>query len=191
MPKRAFIVAGLVLLLFPTTALAVEISPRAPVAPAAEDPKQEPLKRPAHRLAQITTRLVSSVSTTTTALPADEFIWPVEGAINTPFGGDHDGIDIEGETGDPIVAPRSGRITFAGDDGDGYGTKILINHGKGISTLYSHLNEITVKRGWVNRGEKIGTVGCTGSCTGDHLHFEIQKDEIPMNPVDFLPGADS
>lgn len=191
MPKRAFIAAGLVFILFPTTALAVEISPGAPVAPAVEDPKQEPLERPAHRLAQIATRLVSSVSSTAAARPADEFIWPVEGAINTAFEGDHDGIDIEGETGDPIVAARSGRITFAGDDGDGYGTKILIDHGKGISTLYSHLADIIEKQGWVHRGQKIGTVGCTGSCSGDHLHFEIQKNETPMNPVDFLPGADS
>ncbi|HYN37145.1 MAG TPA: M23 family metallopeptidase [Actinomycetota bacterium] len=189
MPKRALIVAGLVFILFPTTALAVELSPHALTPAVVRVPEETPLERPAHRLAQIATRLVASVSTRTTARPADEFIWPVEGAINTPFGAGHDGIDIEGETGDPIVAGRSGRIIFAGDDGDGYGTKILIDHGKGISTLYSHLAEITVPRGWVNRGEKIGTVGCTGSCTGDHLHFEIQENESPLNPLDFLPGA--
>lgn len=189
MPKRAFIVAGLVFILFPTTALAVELSPHALTPAVADIAEQAPLERSTHRLANITTSLVSSVSLTTMARPADEFIWPVKGAINTPFGGGHDGIDIEGETGDPIVAARSGHVIFAGDDGDGYGTKILIDHGKGTSTLYSHLAEIIVKRGWVDRGDKIGTVGCTGSCTGDHLHFEIQKNESPMNPLDFFPGA--
>jgi murein DD-endopeptidase MepM/ murein hydrolase activator NlpD len=117
----------------------------------------------------------------------DGFIWPVKGAINTPFGGDHNGVDIEGETGDPIEAAAPGKIVFAGDDGDGYGTKIVIRHENGLSTLYSHLNTIKVSRGLVKQGDVVGTVGCTGSCTGDHLHFEILKKETPVNPLDYLP----
>lgn len=117
----------------------------------------------------------------------DGFIWPVKGAVNTPFGGDHNGIDIEGETGDPIAAAAPGKIIFAGDDGDGYGTKVLIEHDKGLSTLYSHLDTIKISKGVVDQGDIIGTVGCTGSCTGDHLHFEILKKETPLNPLDYLP----
>ena len=116
----------------------------------------------------------------------DQLSWPVRGAINTPFSGDHAGIDIEGETGDPIVAAASGRITFAGDDGDGYGTKILIRHDRVLSTLYSHLSDIKVSRGFVDRGEVIGYVGCTGSCTGDHLHFEVHRHDTPVSPLEYL-----
>ena len=117
----------------------------------------------------------------------DGFKWPVKGAINTPFGGDHNGIDIEGETGDPIAAAAPGKIDFAGDDGDGYGTKVVIRHEEGLSTLYSHLNTIKISKGVVAQGDIIGTVGCTGSCTGDHLHFEILEKETPVNPLGYLP----
>jgi murein DD-endopeptidase MepM/ murein hydrolase activator NlpD len=118
----------------------------------------------------------------------DRLTWPVRGAINTPFTGEHAGIDIEGETGDPIVAAASGRITFAGDDGDGYGTKIVVRHTDVLSTLYSHLSKIKISGGFVERGEVIGFVGCTGSCTGDHLHFEVHRHGVPVNPLGFLRG---
>ena len=116
----------------------------------------------------------------------DRLSWPVHGAINTPFSGGHTGIDIEGETGDPIAAAASGRITFAGDDGDGYGIKIVIRHDQVLSTLYSHLSKIKVSKGFVERGDIIGYVGCTGSCTGDHLHFEVRKHDVPVSPLGFL-----
>ena len=190
MSKRAYVVAGLAcVLLIPVPATAVEPTIGVPIESAPAVSMQTALERPAHRLTRITTGLVASVSSTMAW--RDGFIWPVKGAINTPFGGDHDGIDIEGETGDPIIATRAGRIVFAGDDGDGYGTKILIDHGRRVTSLYSHLSEMTVRRGWVDRGDKIGTVGCTGSCTGDHLHFEILRNKRALNPVDFLPGTKS
>ena len=148
-----------------------------------------PVEVAAEAAADVTVELIRSVSTSSspTSLADERFIWPVKGAINTSFGGGHDGIDIEGETGDEIIAARSGRITFAGDDGDGYGTKIVIAHPGGMRTLYSHLSSIAVDKGWVDRGTLIGRVGCTGSCTGDHLHFEIQRGERAVNPVPFLP----
>jgi murein DD-endopeptidase MepM/ murein hydrolase activator NlpD len=115
--------------------------------------------------------------------------WPVpDKTINTPFTGEHSGIDIEGETGDPITAAASGVVRFAGDDGDGYGLKVVIRHDDKVSTLYSHLADITVKKGRVERGEKIGTVGCTGSCSGDHLHFEVRTNGTPTDPTRFLKG---
>ena len=117
----------------------------------------------------------------------ERFVWPVVGAVNTPFGGDHAGIDIEGVTGDKILASRSGTVTFAGDDGDGYGTKVIINHGGGYETLYSHLSSISVSQGPIEQGDIVGLVGCTGSCTGDHLHFEILLNGAVTNPVALLP----
>lgn len=117
----------------------------------------------------------------------EPFVWPVVGAVNTPFGGDHAGIDIEGLTGDKILASRSGTVTFAGDDGDGYGTKVIVRHAGGYETLYSHLSSIAVSRGPIEQGELVGLVGCTGSCTGDHLHFEILHNGAVTNPLDLLP----
>jgi murein DD-endopeptidase MepM/ murein hydrolase activator NlpD len=117
----------------------------------------------------------------------DPFIWPVVGAVNTHFGGDHAGIDIEGVTGDKIVAARDGVVTFAGDDGDGYGVKVIIEHADGYETLYSHLSSVAVSKGEIAQGELVGSVGCTGSCTGDHLHFEILRDGVVTNPLDLLP----
>lgn len=141
---------------------------------------------------RVASRLLESIarSSAPRAVAAEAFVWPVAGAINTPFGGDHDGIDIEGETGDKIIAARSGRVTFAGDDGDGYGTKIVIAHDKHVSTLYSHLSSIAssvTRKAWIDRGDVIGRVGCTGSCSGDHLHFEIQRGGRPVDPLGLLP----
>lgn len=188
MPRRVLFTAAFVLciLCLPSATFGVELSPRVPV-PEADGASDRPsLARPADRIVKLTSKLVESVSSTMSGVEG-RFNWPVKGAINTPFGGGHDGIDIEGETGDPIVAARAGKVVFAGDDGDGYGTKILIDHGRGIQTLYSHLERIIVRRGWVEAGDKIGTVGCTGSCSGDHLHFEILDKERALNPVDYLP----
>jgi murein DD-endopeptidase MepM/ murein hydrolase activator NlpD len=113
--------------------------------------------------------------------------WPVlDTTINTPFTGEHSGVDIEGETGDPIVAAASGIVEFAGDDGDGYGLKVVIRHDDKMSTLYSHLTDTIVSKGRVERGQKIGTVGCSGSCSGDHLHFEVLINDSPTDPMEFL-----
>ena len=186
MSKRAVAVAGLALTLSsPINALAVKELPEAATGlrGTADVSAAKSVESTTKRFARIATKLVDSVSLSM----SERFVWPVEGAINTPFGGDHDGIDIEGETGDPIVAARSGRVVFAGDDGDGYGNKIVIAHGRGISSLYSHLSTMKVRRGWVDRGAVIGRVGCTGSCSGDHLHFEILENKKATSPLRFLP----
>lgn len=128
----------------------------------------------------------NSGKATAKAKSSQAFVWPVVGAINTPFGGDHAGIDIEGITGDKILASRSGTVTFAGDDGDGYGTKVIIRHPGGYETLYSHLSSISVSEGPIEQGEVVGLVGCTGSCTGDHLHFEILVNGTITDPLDLL-----
>ncbi len=148
-----------------------------------------PAEASALEVADVTAKLIGAVSrhSDRPAPSGEDLEWPLQDTINTHFGGDHDGIDIEGETGDPVKAAGSGRITFAGDDGDGYGTKIVISHGSGISTLYSHLDEMKVTKGWVEQGDVIGTVGCTGSCSGDHLHFEILRDGSPVDPLGVLP----
>jgi murein DD-endopeptidase MepM/ murein hydrolase activator NlpD len=123
---------------------------------------------------------------------ASGWIWPVNGAVTSPFGFRwgrmHEGIDIDGVTGQAIVAAKAGRVISAGDAGDGYGTKVVIDHGGGFTSLYGHQSSLAVSNGSpVSQGQVIGAVGCTGSCTGDHLHFEIRVNGAPQDPLAYLP----
>ena len=119
------------------------------------------------------------------------FIWPLNGAITSYYGPRwgrmHTGIDIDGYTGQAIVASNSGRVILASYY-SGYGNAVVIDHGGGLSTLYGHLSAFDVRAGEdISRGDVIGRVGCTGSCTGDHLHFEVRVNGNPVNPLDYLP----
>ena len=120
------------------------------------------------------------------------FVWPVNGAVTSGFGYRwgrmHEGIDIDGYTGQPIVASKAGRVISAGDAGDGYGSKVVIDHGGGYTTLYAHMSRMGTSNGAsVGQGQVIGYVGCTGSCTGDHLHFEVRVNGSAQNPLSYLP----
>jgi murein DD-endopeptidase MepM/ murein hydrolase activator NlpD len=126
--------------------------------------------------------------------PADEsvsgLIWPVHGPITSPFGprvgGFHYGIDIGAPTGTPIHAAKSGTVLGL-SCGSGYGICTLIDNGNGIETLYAHQSRKLVTGGSVTQGEVIGLVGCTGDCTGPHLHFEVRINGVPHNPRLYLP----
>jgi murein DD-endopeptidase MepM/ murein hydrolase activator NlpD len=101
------------------------------------------------------------------------------------YGRMHQGVDFAAPTGTPVYAAGDGRISFAGTRG-GYGTTIVINHTGGTSTLYAHLSAI--QRGLrpgsaVRQGQVIGRVGSTGMSTGPHLHFEVRRNDRPMNPA--------
>jgi len=119
-----------------------------------------------------------------------EFIVPSRGTISSSFGqrwsSTHTGIDIAVSRGTPIKAADGGLVTFAGWNG-GYGNLIIIDHENGFVTYYAHCNSISVKKGQrVARGETIGTVGSTGNATGPHLHFEVRKNGVPVNPLNYL-----
>jgi murein DD-endopeptidase MepM/ murein hydrolase activator NlpD len=123
---------------------------------------------------------------------ASGFIWPLNGGVTSPFGPRwgrmHEGIDIDGYTGQPIVASKAGTVISSGDAGDGYGTKVVIDHGGGFTTLFGHMSRLGTSGGAsVSQGQVIGYVGCTGSCTGDHLHFEIRVNGGPQDPLGYLP----
>ncbi|MEA2433099.1 MAG: hypothetical protein QOG54_556 [Actinomycetota bacterium] len=127
------------------------------------------------------------------ALDTPGFMWPLVGPITSPFGPRdgrmHTGIDIDGELGDPVVAAGEGTVLLAGPYFD-YGNAVIIDHGDGLTTLYGHLSQTAVVAGEiVARGDLIGLVGCTGNCTGDHLHFEVRVDGTPVNPIPYLPGG--
>lgn len=118
-------------------------------------------------------------------------LWPARGVMTSPFGWrrshHHNGIDIAANRGDPIRATTAGTVIFAGWYG-GYGLAIMIDHGDGLMTIYGHASKILVRSGdEVAAGEMIARVGCTGVCTGPHLHFEIRIDGRPSNPLQHLP----
>ena len=119
------------------------------------------------------------------------YIWPLNGAITSYYGPRwgrmHTGIDIDGTAGQPIVASKAGRVIVASYYG-GYGNAVVLDHGGGVGTLYGHMTSFNVSNGQsVSQGAVIGYVGCTGSCTGDHLHFEVRINGNPVNPLDYLP----
>ena len=119
------------------------------------------------------------------------FIWPVNGGVTSPYGPRwgtmHTGIDIDAVTGQPIVAAKEGRVILASYY-SGYGNAVIIDHGGGYSTLYGHMSSFNTSNGaYVDQGDIIGYVGCTGSCTGDHLHFEVRVNGSPVDPMPYLP----
>lgn len=122
---------------------------------------------------------------------ASRFFWPTRGEISSNFGWRwgrlHAGVDIANDTGTHVMSARSGQVIWAGWRG-GYGYTVMIDHGSGYVSLYGHLDDFYVERGqYVRAGQRIASMGSTGNSTGPHLHFEIQKDGQPVDPVAFLP----
>jgi len=118
------------------------------------------------------------------------YIWPVNGPVVSPFGQRwgrlHAGIDIAVPAGTPIRAAGSGTVAMAGWMG-GYGQYTCIQHGGGVATCYAHQSSIGVGSGAsVKQGQVIGSVGCTGHCFGDHLHFEVRVGGSPVDPSGYL-----
>lgn len=116
-------------------------------------------------------------------------IWPVNGPVTSPFGQRwgrlHAGIDIAVPSGTPIRAVKDGAVALAAPYG-GYGNYTCINHGGGLSSCYAHQSSFAITSGGVKQGDVIGYVGCTGSCFGDHLHFEIRVNGSPVDPMGYL-----
>ncbi|MCG6986538.1 MAG: M23 family metallopeptidase [Thiocapsa sp.] len=123
--------------------------------------------------------------------------WPVRsGYITSRFGFRihpvkktrlfHEGVDFASPRGSPIVAVADGVVTFSGRQG-GYGRMIEIRHVDGLVTRYAHNHENLVKDGQlVRQGQKIATVGASGTATGPHVHFEVRKDGKPVDPFRYI-----
>ncbi len=134
----------------------------------------------------------SSGPTPTTA-SSSGYMWPACGSVTSEYGRrwgrQHSGIDIDDNLSSAIVAARGGTVIFAGWSG-GYGQMTLIDHGDGVVTAYAHQSNIAVSQGQsVSKGQRIGTIGTTGSSTGTHLHFETRVNGSAQNPRGFLPGS--
>lgn len=123
-------------------------------------------------------------------LGSAQFVWPATAfqQISQYFSWYHPGIDIANLGGGPIHASDSGTVTVAGwPDNQGYGNRVVIDHGNGFTTLYAHLSVISVSPGQrVSKGQLIGMMGSTGRSTGVHLHFEVHKNGVLLNPLSFL-----
>ena len=118
------------------------------------------------------------------------FVWPLQGPITSPFGMRwgtlHPGIDIGVPTGTPIHAAAGGTVIWCGWM-SGYGNLVMIDHHNGLATLYGHQSRIGVGcNEQVSQGQVIGYVGCTGFCTGPHLHFEVRLNGTPVDPIGYL-----
>jgi murein DD-endopeptidase MepM/ murein hydrolase activator NlpD len=100
----------------------------------------------------------------------------------------HEGMDFSAPVGTEIYATGNGMITTAGRDAQGgYGNQIRIDHGYNYQTVYAHLSRIFVKPGQkILRGQIIGYVGNTGKSTSPHLHYEVRKNGVPLNPIYFF-----
>ncbi len=98
----------------------------------------------------------------------------------------HAGMDFSAPVGTEIYATGDGTVVRADADASGYGNHVRIQHGYGYLTLYGHMSRIKVRRGQkVKRGDVIGYVGNTGKSVGPHLHYEVHKNDKPINPVNF------
>jgi len=123
-------------------------------------------------------------------------LWPVEGRVTgsfgeriDPFNGEgafHRGVDISAAYGEAVIAPADGIVAYA-DFMNGYGRVIILDHGRGLSTVYGHLSGFSVMNGQeVHRGDIIGHVGLSGRSTGPHLHYEVRINDTPVNPYKYL-----
>jgi murein DD-endopeptidase MepM/ murein hydrolase activator NlpD len=126
------------------------------------------------------------------AVGAGVFIWPANNHFLSGFdyspSTNHSGIDIDGETGDPVYAADNGVVVYSGWNNWGYGNVVVINHGNGWQTLYAHLNAYNVSCGQsVWQGSVIGAIGNTGNSSGSHLHYEMMYNGTKVNPWDYLP----
>lgn len=101
----------------------------------------------------------------------------------------HYAIDCAAPIGTPLYAADGGTVSkvSTGTWGGGYGNHVIIDHGNGMKTLYGHMNVVYVTEGqYVGRGDNIGTMGSTGRSTGPHVHFEVIKNGVKQNPLDYF-----
>jgi len=112
------------------------------------------------------------------------FAWPVKGKVVAGFAEPRQkGIDIEGRTGDPVIAAAAGRVTYVGSGIPGLGKLIVIRHDQGYITVYAHNQDIVVKeQQTVTRGQKIAQLG-------EKLHFQIRKGAAAVDPLLYLPRS--
>ena len=137
--------------------------------------------------------LLSSINRRPSA-PPSRFDWPVDEArVSRGFKvsrRSHWGLDLANRKGTKVLAADDGQVVYVGREFHGYGKLVVIEHADEWATLYAHLDKFLVKEGDVVRqGEPIGLMGRTGHATGVHLHFEMRRNRMPVNPMLYLPAG--
>jgi len=120
-----------------------------------------------------------------------DFVMPFNGKVTSRYGYRrgryHNGIDIDLNTGDSVVAAFDGKVRYSKFNKSGFGNLVIIRHYNGLETFYAHLSELTVvPNQFVKAGDLIGLGGNTGNSYGSHLHFETRFYDAPMNPEEFI-----
>ncbi len=146
--------------------------------------------------APVTARAVPTPAQAQSAGERLPLSWPSSGTITSRFGWRvhpifgtrefHTGMDIATRWGSPVMVARSGIVRFTGWM-SGYGRLIVVDHGSGLQTMYSHLSAMVVDSGQqVAQGQLIGRIGSTGWSTGPHLFFEVRQNDVPQDPAHYL-----
>lgn len=131
------------------------------------------------------------------SLGRGSLIWPVNGRITSNFGWRahpikktrlfHNGLDIAVPSGTRVKAAAGGKVVHSGWM-NGFGYTVIVDHGRGVETLYAHNSKVSVAKGsMVNKGQVVALSGNTGLSTGPHLHFGVLQNEKPLNPKNYLP----
>jgi murein DD-endopeptidase MepM/ murein hydrolase activator NlpD len=162
-------------------------------APAESTPATAPAPAPTQGEPAPATEPVQTGAPGTGSCGSATISTPVRGTVTSPFGPrggrNHDGVDIAAPTGTPVRAAACGSVSMAGQQ-SGYGNIVCITHTSQFSTCYAHLSRFATSQGaQVQQGQVIGYVGCTGNCTGPHLHFETRINGQPQNPSTYLAGG--
>jgi lipoprotein NlpD len=149
-----------------------EPRPRAPTASASSEPEKKQPK------------------TVRVGKGSGVLAWPLRGVLYARFGKKgkepHDGVDLAAPAGQPVKVAAPGTVLFAGEQ-KGYGLIVIVEHDGGLITLYAHNRDLRVKTGQkVREGQVVATVGDSGRTSGPHLHFEVRKDGVPVDPLDYL-----
>ena len=123
------------------------------------------------------------------AAMARTFEWPAAGTITTPFTSYHKGIDIGMLQSLTVIAAAGGKVEHVGyvTGFEGYGNVVIVDVAPHVMALYAHLSSYSVHPGQrVRMGQVLGVAGCTGMCTGTHLHFEMRVNGVAVDPRYFL-----
>jgi murein DD-endopeptidase MepM/ murein hydrolase activator NlpD len=155
------------------------------------------LERRARLLSESLAEATDSLELRRDILESTPSILPVQGRVTSHFTNArfhpilnrttaHEGIDISAPTGTPIRASARGRVVAAGRQA-GYGLRVEIDHGYGLTTLYAHASRVLVRVGQeVERGDVIAQVGATGTATSPHLHYEVRRNSRPVDPMNYI-----
>ncbi|MCY7485368.1 M23 family metallopeptidase [Paenibacillus alvei] len=185
-------------LLSPATESKGIIPPASPLAAWVSMSKQlQDMNKKRQEWEQSMPQLFKNANAFQRQLNATPTLWPTESTRITSLFGErsdpfqrseafHAGLDIGGDTGDPVYATAEG-VVLTSDRDELKGNYIIISHGNGLTTRYLHLSERMAASGdKVKKGTQVGKVGTTGRSTGPHLHFEIRKDGEPIDPTTYV-----